>query len=220
MKSFFRFFAERHKLATLLTVMVILLGVSTLMGIKRDIFPEVDFGMMNISTFYPGASPEDVELNVTNKIEEELATVTGIDKYVSFSMENVSSIMVTLDINIEDQDKLKTEVREAVSRVTDFPEEVTESPLVIELNSSDMEEIVEVGLTGDIPYRDLREHARLLGKKLKDVPGVSHLKKYGYRDREVKVEVSPDRIANYQIPMREIIGAIQSRNIHGTAGSF
>ena len=107
MKSFFRFFAERHKLATLLTVMVILLGISTLMGIKRDIYPEVDFGMMHIMTFYPSASPEDVELNVTNKIEEELRTVTGIDNFVSYSMENVSLIMVTLDINLDDQDKLK-----------------------------------------------------------------------------------------------------------------
>jgi len=70
MKSLFRFFAERHLLAMLFTIMIILLGLSTLMSIKRDIQPEVDFGIMNIMTRYPGASPEDVELNVTNKIEE------------------------------------------------------------------------------------------------------------------------------------------------------
>ena len=178
MNSFFRFFAERHKLATLITVMVILLGISTLMGIKRDIYPEVDFGVMSITTFYPGASPEDVELNATNKIEEELKTVTGIDNYVSYSMENVSFIMVTLDINISDQDKLKTEIREAVRRVTDFPDEVTEAPLISEMSSADME-IIEVGLTGDVTYRELREQARLFEKKLKNISGVSHLKKFG-----------------------------------------
>lgn len=219
MKPVFRFFAERHRLASLLTIMVLLLGISRLMGIKRDIYPEVDFGMMHIMTLYPGASPEDVELNVTNKIEEELKTVTGIDNFVSYSMENVSLIMVTLDINIDDQDKIKSDVREAVSRVTEFPEEVTESPMVTEMSSSDWE-IIEVGLTGDIPYRDLRDRARLFEKKLQDVPGVSHLKKYGYRDREIKVEISPDKLVAYQIPMREIIGAIQARNIHGTAGTF
>jgi multidrug efflux pump subunit AcrB len=219
MNSFFRFFAKRHKLATLLTVMVILLGISTLMGIKRDIYPEVDFGMMHIMTLYPGASPEDVELNVTNKIEAELESVTGIDYFVSFSMENVSLVMVTLDINMDDQDKIKTDIREAVSRVTDFPEEVTEASLVSEMSSSDME-IIEVGLTGDLPYRDLRDRARLFEKKLKDIPGVSRLKKYGYRDREIKVEVSPEKLVDYQIPMRDIISAIQARNIHGTAGTF
>ncbi len=219
MKSFFRFFAERHKLATLLTVMVILLGISTLMGIKRDIYPDVDFGMMHIQTLYPNASPEDVELNVTNKLEEELKTVTGIDNFVSYSMENVSVIIATLDINRDDQDKIKTEVREAVSRVTDFPDEVTESPLVTEISSSDME-IIEVGLTGDVSYDVLRDHARLFEKKLKEIPGVSHLKKYGFRAREIQVEVSPDKLTNYQIPMRDIIQAIQLRNIHGTAGTF
>jgi len=219
MNSFFRFFAERHKLATLLTVMVILLGISTLMGIKRDIYPDVDFGMMHVMTFYPGASPEDVELNVTNHIEEELKTVTGIDNFVSYSMENVSLIMVTLDINVDDQDQIKTDIREAVARVTDFPEEVTESPLVSAMSSADME-IIEVGLTGDVSYRELREHSRLFEKKLQDIPGVSHLKKYGYRDREVKVEVFPDKLSEYQIPIRDIIGAIQTRNIHGTAGTF
>jgi multidrug efflux pump subunit AcrB len=219
MKSVFRFFAERHKLATLLMIMVLLLGISTLMGIKRDIYPEVDFGVMHIMTLYPGASPEDVELNVTNKIEEELKTVTGIDNFVSYSMENVSLVMVTLDIDVEDQDKVKTDIREAVSRVTEFPEEVTESPLVTEMGSSDFE-IIEVGLTGDVPYRELRDQARLFEKKLNNVPGVSRLKKFGYRDREIKVEVSPDKIADLQIPMRDVIRAIQARNIHGTAGTF
>lgn len=102
MKTFFRFFAERHILANLITIMIILLGLSTMLGIKRDIYPHVEFGIMNITTVYPGASPEDVELNVTNKIETELRGVTGIDRVTSISMENVSVIMVFVDINEPD----------------------------------------------------------------------------------------------------------------------
>jgi len=220
MKSLFRFFAERHILAMLITIMIILMGLSTLAGIKRDIYPQVDFGIMRIMTRYPGASPEDVELNVTNKIEEELKSVTGIDKITSISMENVSAITVFIEIDASDQDKVKSEIREAVNRVTDFPEEVTESPLVIELNSSSGMEIIEVGLSGDIPYKDLREHARIFEKKLKTISGISRIKRIGYRAREIKVEVSPQAVSNYQIPMREIIAAVQGRNIRGTSGSF
>jgi multidrug efflux pump subunit AcrB len=219
MNSFFRFFAERHKLATLITLMIIMLGISTLMGIKRDIYPYVDFGVMIVMTRYPGASPEDVELNVTNKIEEEMKGVTGIKNMSSISMENISVITVNLDIDAADQDEIKTEIREAVGRVTDFPPEVTESPLVLERSSSDIE-VIEVGLSGDIPYRDLREQARLLEKKLKNIPGVSRLERFGYRAREIKVEVSPDAAKEYQIPLREIIAAIQGRNIRGTSGTF
>ena len=190
MKSFFRFFAERHILATLITIMIIVLGLNTLMGIKRDIYPQVDFGVMNIMTRYPGASPEDVELNVTNKIEEEMKTVTGIDRIASFSMENVSVVVVVIDINERDQDKIKTEIREAAGRVTDFPVEVTESPLITELSSTEFS-VIEVGLSGERSYRELRELARLFEKKLKNISGVSRLERFGYRAREVKVEVSP-----------------------------
>lgn len=220
MKSFFRFFAERHILATLITIMIILLGLSTLVQIKRGIYPQVDFGMMSIMTRYPGASPEDVELNVTNKIEEELKSVVGIDYFTSFSMENVSAIMVIVDINEKDQDKIKTEIREAVGRVTDFPAEVTDSPLITELNTTTAMEVIEVGLSGDLPYKETRELARLFEKKLKTISGVSRLERFGYRAREIKVNVSPRSIGKYQIPMREIIAAVQARNIRGTAGSF
>jgi multidrug efflux pump subunit AcrB len=89
MKSVFRFFAERHTLANLVTIMTILLGLSAYTRIKRDMFPEVDFGELTITTVYQGASPEDVELNVTNKLEDEIKEVSGIDRMTSFSMETI-----------------------------------------------------------------------------------------------------------------------------------
>ena len=90
MKRFFQFFAERHLLAMLITIMTVLLGVSSLMRIKRDVFPSVDFGEVFVTTLYPGAAPEDVELNVTNRIEEEIQEIRGIERYTSVSMENIS----------------------------------------------------------------------------------------------------------------------------------
>ena len=90
MKSFFRFFAERHTLAILVTLMTLLLGLNALSDIRLDIWPDVDFGQVVITTRYPGASPEDVELNVTNKLEEELKALVGIERLTSVSMENIS----------------------------------------------------------------------------------------------------------------------------------
>ncbi len=219
MKSFFRFFAERHLLANLITLMTILLGVSTLTHIKRDIWPEVDYGWVIITTRYPGASPEDVELNVTNKIEEQLKEVSGIERITSVSMENISVINVFIDPDVSDEGEVKTEIREAVNRVTDLPIEVTDSPLVTDLKTS-IFPVIEVGLAGDLPYRQLREIAKRLEKKLETLPGVSSVDKFGYLAREIKVEVSPEAIQKYQIPLREIIAAVRARNIRATAGSF
>ncbi|UCF95819.1 MAG: efflux RND transporter permease subunit [Spirochaetaceae bacterium] len=219
MKSILEFFAKRHILATLITVMILLVGLNSLRTLKRDLYPHVDFGLVEISTMYPGASPEDVELNVTNKIEDELKSVTGIDRITSTSMENMSSISITLDPDVKDQEKVKNEIREAVGRVTDFPPEVTESPFIIDIDTSWIN-VIEVGIAGDLPYDELREIARVFEKKLKDVPGVKMLSRYGYRAREVRVEVSPQAMDRYQIPLREIIAAIQARNIRATAGTF
>lgn len=219
MKSFFRFFAERHTLANVFTLMIIVLGLSTAVFIKRDQYPKVDFGELFITTYYPGASPEDVELNVTNKLEEELKTITGIERYTSISLENVSFLDVVIEADVEDLDEVVGEVREAVGRVTDFPPEVTENPLITELKTS-IFPVIEVGLSGDVPYAELREYARRFEKKLKDVSGVARLKRYGYRAREVKIEVSPDKMQEYQLSLREIVAAVQSRNIRAAGGSL
>jgi len=219
MRKIFEFFSNRHILATLFTISIIMLGLNSARTLKRDIIPEVDFGEMIITTIYPGASAEDVELNVTNKIEDELQSVTGIERITSASMENMSVITVTLDLNMRDMDKVKTDVRDAAGRVTDFPEEVTESPLIVEVDTSQIA-ILEVGMAGDIPYDELRTMAKDLEKKLESVPGISRVEKFGYRAREIRVEVIPERLDQYQIPLRDIIGAIQARNIRLTGGTF
>jgi len=171
-----------------------------------------------ITTAYPGASPEDVELNVTNKIEKELKEVTGIKRYQSWSQENVSTIHIALDPD-EDEEDVEREVREAVSRVNDLPREVEESPLVTELGTTSIP-MIEVGLAGDLPYRELREIARRFEKKLENVEGVARVTRFGYRAREVRIAVSPDKLVDQEVSLIEIIDAISSRNVRGTGGSL
>ena len=116
MKSFFAFFIKRHLLANLLTIIILLMGLFSLYRINRSELPKIDIGEVIISTFYPGASPEDVELNVTNKIEDEIKNITGIKQIVSASFENSSIVNIEIDIDSADEEKVKTEIREAVAR--------------------------------------------------------------------------------------------------------
>ena len=171
MRKVFEFFAKRHLLANVFVILVLLLGVGTTLRIKREINPEVDFGTLRITTRYPGASAEDVELNVTNKIEDELLNISGVREISSVSMENLSLIIVDLEPDVSNKEEVKDEVRNAVDRVTDLPPEVTEAPLVIDLRSNFFP-VIEVGLAGDVPYAELRELARFYEKKLNDIEGV------------------------------------------------
>lgn len=220
MKTFFKFFAERHLLANLLTISILIIGGFSAWRTNRSLLPKIDLGQVVISTRYPGASPEDVEINVTNKIEDQLKGITGIKRFTSTSMENSSMISVTLDIDRADEDKVKNEIREAVARVTDLPPEVTQSPVIREIKTT-LIPVIEVGITSDtLSYRELREYAQLLEKKLKEVPGVASLTRYGFRAREIQVEVSPDKMRQYDIPLREIIAAIQARNVRSSGGTL
>jgi multidrug efflux pump subunit AcrB len=219
MSGFFRFFVKRHTLAMLFTIMVILLGIGSLLQIKRDIFPEVDFGEVIITTRYPGASPEDVELNVTNNIEEEIKAISGIETITSYSMEDMSIVRISIDINSDDKDDIRKDIREAVNRVTDLPPEVTDAPLITEVDNEVLP-VIEVGISGELPYTKLREIARLFKKKLENVTGVARLEDFGYLDREIKIEGSPEAIDRYQIPLQEISNSIRQRNIRSTGGSF
>ena len=219
MRPFIRFFAERHLLANLLTLVIILLGLRSLMTIKRDFFPNIDLDQLVITTRFPGASPEDVELNLTNKLENDLKGVDGLEEMTSFSMENISVINISLDPDAKDPDKIKRDIQDAVGRVTNLPAEVTETPSILEIKTENME-IIRVGLTGKVPYVLLRRVAKYFEKGLKDIEGVSRIDKVGFLAREVKVEVSNDAVEEYQIPMRDIVTAIQLRNIRATGGSF
>ncbi len=220
MHSLIRYFASRHTLANVFTLMVILLGLGTLTHIQRDNFPSVDLAEMIITTRYPGASPQDVELNVTNKIEKELKEVDGLKRVTSFSMENISVIDVKLDLDARDMEKIKTDVRDAVSRTSGLPPEVDEQPVVREITTATGIPIIEVGLSGDIPYSELREIARRAEKALEEIPGISRLRRYGYRDREIHVEMLQDAMEKWQVPGAQIVSSIANRNIRSSGGSF
>lgn len=219
METFFRFFASRHKLAWMGTILLVALGLARLTTINRSQYPVVDMDTMIITTRYPGASAEDVELNVTNKIEDELIGVTGLKRIFSTSSENISFITVELESDLSDSDSVKDEVRESVGRVSDFPSEVDESPKITEIKTT-IFPVIEVGLVGDISYRELRELARNFESKLKSVDGVSNTKRYGYLDREVRIEVMPELLSQYQISIEEVVNAIKARNIRLTGGTL
>lgn len=222
MIRFFRFFASRHLLANLFTGMLLLGGVATLFTINRDLFPRVELDQVVIRTLFPGASAEDVELNVTNKIEAELVGITGVDKVYSTSAEDVSVITVLLDNDMSraNVDATIQDIREAAARAQNLPRDLPAPPLVSRLRASEIP-ILEVGFEApDLSYAELRERVRVIEKKMREISGVAKIEKFGFRAREVRVEVSPEALKQYDIPLTEIARMIQARNIRGTAGTL
>ena len=221
MKSFLKFFAERSLLANLIIVLLLFTGISTLINIDRALMPDIDLGLISITTVYPGASPEDVELNVTNKIEKELKSINGIKSLSSLSQENLSLISINLDPNLSDSEKVKDKIKKAVDKVKDLPEEVSEAPEVVSFTTDEINHVLITGIYGtDVPYETVRERARLFEKKLLNLSEVGKIEKLGYRAKEINIEISPQTLEKYLISFSDIIHALKSRNLRRTAGNF
>lgn len=94
------FFLKRTLLVSILLVGIFVLAIASILQTNRNQFPEVDLSTMVILTKYPGASPKDVEQNVTRLIEDELKGISGIDSFTSISAENVSTVVVKIDIPV------------------------------------------------------------------------------------------------------------------------
>lgn len=165
------FLIRRPKIANLILFLIVFTGIVSAFGLRRQGDPTIDFDIIKIVTEYPGASPEDVEINVSDKIEEELMEVEDIDEMLSMSMENLSIVFVYVNPDAPDVPRVKRDIRTAVDRVSDLPAAVTDKPKVDEIKSTNMA-VMEVAVTGDIPERELRKYAKDLENDLKEAKGI------------------------------------------------
>ncbi|BAF61459.1 efflux RND transporter permease subunit [Candidatus Vesicomyidisocius calyptogenae] len=213
------FFVKQKKLALVLTISIIVLGLFTLNSIQRDKFPAVDFEVMTIVTAYPGASPEDVEQNVTNLIEDELRSISGIDKFSSTSKEGKSSIVIILSQDVDDIEPLKQEIRNVVNRIKSLPEEVNGFPWIVDQKNS-LKSILKINISSDnLSYQVLRDIIDDMSESLSLVKGVSKVIKEGYLDREFQIRVNPDSLYQHKLSLPQVIKAIKNRNKRYTVGN-
>ncbi len=213
------YFINNPRVTNMVVVLIFIAGIFSAFTLKREQFPAISMDIIQIQTLYPGAAPEDVEINVTNKIEEELLEVENIRKLTSMSMENISIVVCLLDSEAGDPDEIKADIRDAVARVTDLPESVTQKPVIKEITATNIP-VLEMALYGDASEYELRKYARSLESRLKDVSGVSSVEKIGYRKREVKIDVNLGKMKDQEISFTEIMHAISARNVRLSGGTL
>ena len=218
MDSFLDFLVRQKKFALVFSLAFIAIGVLSVLGMQRDQFPTVDFEVLSVTTSYPGASPEDVEKSVTNVIEEELLSVSGIKEITSSSREGISSIIVTLEADLKDVTTVKNDVRNAVNRVKAFPEEVTDLPQVIDFNVTEFPVVtLNVDSTSG-NFNQARQITDELQVAISRIKGVASVDNPSYLDSEIQIKVNPDKLDKYKMSINEVISAISSRNARFTVG--
>jgi len=218
MDSILDFLVRQKKFALVFSFAFIAIGVLSVVGMQRDQFPTVDFEVLSVTTAYPGASPEDVEKSVTNVIEEELLSVSGLKEITSTSREGISSIIVTLEADLKDVTTVKNDVRNAINRVKAFPEEVTELPRVIDFNVTEFPVItINIDSTSG-NFNQARQITDELQVAISRIKGVAQVDNPSYLDSEIQIKVNPDKLDKYNISVNEVISTISTRNARFTVG--
>lgn len=218
MFSLWNFFLIRRQFSYLLLLGLIVWGVATAILIRKESAPEVQVPVGVVTTILPGASAEEVEKLVTNKLEEHLANLSDLNTLTSSSQESVSVItaefVASADLK-ESIDKLKDEVDKAK---VDLPDEA-EEPTVSDVNFVD-QPILIAAVSADLPFGEFAELGENLKSELQGIPGVSRVEVQGTRDREVQVTVRKEDLARYGISLADVTAALRSANASLPAGSL
>lgn len=214
------FFVNRPLATNLICIVAIALGLISFFKLNRQATPLVDMDQLRIVSIVPAASPEDIELSVTTKLEEAIEGVAGIQKHFSHSSEARSTIEVFIDPEAEDKEKVKSDIRQAIDAVTDLPEEMEDRPIIQELRVDEFV-VYELAIILDkYDAKRISTIARDLKRKLLDFDEVSEVLYGSVPDREVKIKLDPQKLRFYQVGIDEVINVIQENKIRLSAGKL
>ncbi|MBP7529644.1 MAG: efflux RND transporter permease subunit [Syntrophorhabdaceae bacterium] len=208
---------KRPVFATMLVMALVVLGIVSYPGIGVDLFPRIDLPIVNISTTLKGASPEIMDIDVTDKIEESVNTISGVKTITSSSTEGASNIVVEFVLE-KDIDLAVQDVREKISVIRKkLPNDIDEP--VVEKVDPDATPVLWLALHGQKSVRDLSTYAdEILKEQLQRINGVGAIRLYGMRLRQARVWLDNDKLRSYGVTAHDVMKSLQRENIELPGG--
>jgi len=225
MRAVVQYFLEKSIFLNLLTGLLLLIGAYKSVTLNREAFPNINFDIVSVTTIYPGASASEVEKLVTKPIEDNIKAVDGIKEFRSASIENRSGIVITIDPNAKNSQKVVDDIKSAVEKVEDLPED-SKKPLVQEITSARTPVIeVNVGIKvldgkPSLSESEFQEKVKILEELLTDIPEVGRISKRGYREKEMHVDLNPDFLDLYDISTQQVVQSLRLKNISFPGGNI
>ncbi len=209
---------RRPVFASMLILSLVVVGTVSYFRLGVDRFPSVDLPTVNIRTTLPGASPAEVEAQISQPIEEAVNTIEGIKELRSISSAGSSFVIVTFELN-RNIETAANDVRDRVSSVLrDLPPEA--DPPIISKLDNDQTPILSIAIAGNRPARELTELAdKVVKEQLERSAGVGEVEIVGGLERAINVWVDADRLAAYQIPITAVRDAIVRQNADAPGGN-
>ncbi|MEO0625361.1 MAG: efflux RND transporter permease subunit [Bacteroidota bacterium] len=216
MRRFIEYFVKFPVAANLIMFGLLIVGAFSLAQMKSTFFPETPSRRIFVRIVYPGASPEEVEEGIINKIEENLKGLTGIERYTSVSSENSGSVDIEV-LQEYDTDIILQDVKNEVDRISSFPAGM-EPPVVYKEES--LGRAISFALYGDGASLELlKAEARQVEDDLLAMEGISKINLSGFPEEEIEIAFREDDLQAYGITFQEAADAIRRNNIDLTGGT-
>src|SRR3954469_1651304 len=202
---------RRPVFASVLILTLTVIGAFSFTRLGLDRFPKVDFPTVVVTTRLPGAAPEEVETEISDKIEEAVNTISGIDELRSTSSEGVSTVIISFLLE-KDVDIAAQEVRDRVNRVIPLLPKTIDQPTV-EKFDPDAAPVLTLAVSASKPIRDITEYAdKTLRRQLESVDGVGQVLVVGGRQRQVNLWLDAARLQAYNLTVTDVSRALQAQN--------
>ncbi len=215
MQSLIKFLLKNTLFVHYITVVIIALGGYSLLNMRREARPAVNFDRIAITVAYNGASALDIEELVLKPIEDKINEIDGIQEYRSAASEGIGTISIKIDPNYPEKEDIINEVQRAVDQAP-LPENALD-PVVLEIKASKIN-VFNFSLFGDVNPLILRAESKRLEKRLKKIHGVSIVESTGFDDLEYRIEVKPEVLNNKSLSLIEIMRSLKNWNKVSPAG--
>jgi len=208
---------RRPVFATMLIVALVVMGLYSYGELGVDFFPRVEFPIVTVTTTLRGASPEEVESQVTKRIEEAVNTISGIDDLTSTSAEGISLVMIQFVLE-KDPDVAAQEVRDKVNAVVGQLPRDADLPIIDKL-ATDAAPVLDIAVAAN---RDLRETTKIVDDRIKKnietVSGVGQVRLVGDRTRQIQVWLDGEKLYAYNLNIDQVRAALAAQNVEIPGG--
>ncbi|WP_246021674.1 efflux RND transporter permease subunit [Alteraurantiacibacter aquimixticola] len=215
-KGVIAFMARNGVAANLLMLFMIAAGIASYGSIVQEVFPETSLDAVTVSVAYPGATPEEVEESIVQKVEEAVQSIEGVKRITGTASEGQGSVRVELELG-EDLDKALDDVKGEVDQIQTFPLDA-EEPSITEATTR--QSVMRIALFGDVPERTLKESAYALEDALSAIPEISYVDSSAVRQYQVFIDVPQERLQALGLSLTDISRIVGQSSLDSPAGSI
>ena len=222
MQKMVRWAIKNTPAMNMLLIAILAVGTFSLASMRREVFPEFELEVVLVSVSYPGASPDEIEQGICQKIEEAVRSVDGIKKITSVAKEGSGNVVLEIRSDVADVQKIVSEIRSEVDRIPSFPELAEDT----EIQQITMRwPAIKVGVLAPQSEKKVDDlQLRALAEKVRDdllqLKEVSQIKLEGARDYQIDIEIDENTLRKYGLTLQELAAIVRRENLELPGGTL